>query len=278
MSSELQQNTKKKLMMTKAVKWLLISNIAAYIVSLVINLNEICALYFVGTPHFMPFQFITYMFMHGGISHLFFNMFALWMFGRIIEQTWGTKRFLIYYLVCGLGAALIQEIGQMIGLINPDAMTIGASGAIYGILLAFGMLYPNEKIFIMFLFPIKAKYFVMGYAAIEIFEGLNVSDGVAHFAHLGGMLFGLLLILFWRKRAYRPSNHFSGSKWRTTSTRPYTEAPFYNKNEHSRDYEFNAQKKEQNDEIDRILDKVRKDGYANLSESEKRKLFEASGK
>lgn len=166
--------------------------------------------------------------MHGGLSHLFFNMFALWMFGRILENVWGSKNFLIYFLICGIGAGVVQEIVQYVS-INMDissfeqarglalssydrAMvysripsTVGASGSVYGILLAFGMMFPNEKLFIIpFPFPIKAKFFVIGYAIIELVTGLsnNPNDNVAHFAHLGGMLFGLILILYWRKKKH----------------------------------------------------------------------------
>ncbi len=263
------------MMMTKAVKWLLTANIIAYLIELFIDINSIFGLYFIGSPFFHIFQFVTYMFMHGGFMHLFFNMFALWMFGRIIEDTWGWKKFLIYYFVCGLGAAFIQELGQFLGLIDPRSMTLGASGAIYGILLAFGMLYPNERLFIIPIpIPIKAKYFVIGYAAIELFEGLTSVDGVAHFAHLGGMLFGLVLILYWRKKTTRRTSFFNNSTWRTTSTHPRMDG--YNKNEHSKDYEYNARKKAQNDEIDKILDKIRKNGYGSLTEEEKKRLFDAS--
>jgi membrane associated rhomboid family serine protease len=161
--------------------------------------------------------------MHGGFEHILFNMFAVWMFGRVLEQVWGSKRFLIFYIVCGVGAGLCQEVAQYAsylmdglnryemvntstGLISMSAYlnlwtTVGASGAIYGILLAFGMTFPNQPIYIYFLFPIRAKYFVAIYAALELLLGLaQTGDGVAHFAHLGGMLFGLLLILYWRKK------------------------------------------------------------------------------
>ena len=161
---------------------------------------------------------------HGGFTHLFFNMFALWMFGRILEQVWGPKRFLFYYLVCGIGAGFIQEIVQYVhyemvlsaytsvntgysvipmGEYLNMMTTVGASGAIYAILLGFGMLFPNQPLFIFPLpFPIKAKYFVIGYALIELYAGFanNPGDNVAHFAHLGGMIFGFILIMYWRKK------------------------------------------------------------------------------
>ena len=155
-------------------------------------------------------------------QHIFFNMFAVWMFGRVLEQVWGPKRFLTYYLICGIGAGLIQEVVQYIEyatvLSNYDSVqtpfgiipmseylnqmtTVGASGAVYGILLAFGMLFPNSEMFVFPLpVPIKAKYFVLGYAALELVLGITGGDGIAHFAHLGGMLFGLILILYWKKK------------------------------------------------------------------------------
>lgn len=268
-------------MMTKAVKGLLIINIAAFIISEIIgivwrlNLNALFGLFYVESPYFLPFQIITHMFMHGDFWHIFFNMFALWMFGRIMEQTWGWKKFLIFYFVCGLGGALTQEVGQLTGLISQQDYIIGASGAVMGIMLAFGMLYPNEKLFIIPIpFPLKAKYFVIGYAIFEVVLGLMRIDRTAHFAHLGGMLFGFLLILYWRYKAKRRTSR-SYTGWRTTSTHPNMKVQ-YNKNERSRDYEYNAQKKEQNDEIDRILDKIRQNGYASLSEAEKKQLFDAS--
>ena len=185
-----------------------------------INLNDLLGLHFFMASDFNPAQLITYMFMHGGFQHIFFNMFALWMFGRTLEQVWGPKRFLSYYMVCGIGAGLVQELVQYIQYVTElsqyDSVntgiavipmaeylnlmtTVGASGAIYGILLAFGMLFPNSQMFVFPIpFPVKAKYFVMGYAALEIFLGLGAStDGVAHF---GGMIFGFILIMYWRKK------------------------------------------------------------------------------
>jgi membrane associated rhomboid family serine protease len=190
-----------------------------------IDLSSYLGLHFFMASDFNPAQLISYMFMHGGFTHLFFNMFAVWMFGRILEQIWGPKKFLFYYIACGIGAGLIQELVQYIqyavqlsaydkvdlgeGMIVPMAQylnlmnTVGASGAVYAILLAFGMLFPNEKMFIIPIpFPIKAKYFVAGYAIIELMEGIanNPTDNVAHFAHLGGMIFGFILIMYWKKK------------------------------------------------------------------------------
>ena len=188
-----------------------------------IDLVDILGLHFFKAADFAPYQLVTYMFMHSGLTHLFFNMFALYMFGGVLERLWGAKRFVIYYLVAGIGAGLLQEAVQYIsfvqeglalydGVRTPSGVlpmgqflnlwtTVGASGAIYAILLGFGMSFPNDKMFVFPLpFPIKAKYFVMGYAVIELLLGIsNSQDGVAHFAHLGGMVFGLLMILYWRK-------------------------------------------------------------------------------
>ena len=188
-----------------------------------IDLNDVLGLHFFMASDFKPFQLVTYMFMHADFQHIFFNMFAVWMFGRTLEMVLGAKRFLTYYMVCGIGAGLVQELVQYIQyameLSHYDGVntglavipmeeylnlmtTVGASGAVYGILLAFGMLFPNSQMFVFPLpFPVKAKFFVIGYAIIELVSGLGSSgDGVAHFAHLGGMIFGLFLIVYWRKK------------------------------------------------------------------------------
>lgn len=143
---------------------------------------------------FMPWQLITYMFLHANLGHIFFNLFALWIFGQSIENLWGSKRFLIYYLLTGIGAAVIH---MFIG--GYFTYTLGASGAVYGILLAFGMMFPDKYIILLIPpIPIKAKYFVMIFGAIELMSGLtNPGSGVAHFAHLGGLLVGYILIKFW---------------------------------------------------------------------------------
>jgi len=204
-----------------------------------IDLNEYLGLHYFSSQMFRPHQLVTYMFMHGSFTHILFNMFALWMFGNVLENVWGPKRFLIYYMVTGIGAGLIQllvlyfrishiesgldpemisyvhekgygllmegknfadpAIGKLNLLINTT--TIGASGAVFGILLAFGMMFPNSLIYVYFAIPVKAKYFVMIYGAIELFSGVSgAADNVAHFAHLGGMIFGYLLLLYWKKR------------------------------------------------------------------------------
>ena len=204
-----------------------------------IDLTEILALHQFQSTNFMPHQLITHFFMHANLTHLFFNMFALWMFGKTLENIWGGKRFLIYYMFTGLGAAALhlaisqyeiltlqQQLNayelntllengksilernqnyshQIMGKLNQliNIPTVGASGAVFGILLAFGVLFPNTLLYLYFAIPIKTKYFVIIYGALELYLGLsnNPADNVAHFAHLGGMLFGFLLIKYWQK-------------------------------------------------------------------------------
>ena len=205
-----------------------------------IDLVDYLGMHYPGSTLFRPHQMITYMFMHGGFSHILFNMFALWMFGNALENVWGPKRFLIYYMITGLGAGLLhllvtyiqvmnteaQMTAEMITLVKTEGLgiiqqgmnytdplmgklnalfntaTVGASGSVFGILLGFGMLFPNTLIYLYFAIPIKAKYFVMAYGAFELFSGFrnNPGDNVAHFAHLGGMIFGYFLIMYWKKR------------------------------------------------------------------------------
>ena len=297
---------------------LLIINVLVYLLASVVelggkSLTDWGALHFFMASDFHVYQFITYQFLHGGFTHLFFNMFALWMFGCVIENVWGPKKFIFYYIFCGVGAGLCQEMVQYIsfaadGLTSLDpaqvlnvngqrlmtvdqimnlSSTIGASGAVYGILLAFGMTFPNERIFIFPLpIPIKAKWFVAVYAVIELVSAMSsVGDGVAHMAHIGGMLFGFLLILYWRKR---PNSYFNVDatrqffdKWSRTSRTSHTGETSYTSSNttYSRpgdDMEYNARKKARQEEIDKILDKIRVSGYDSLSKEEKRRLFEAS--
>jgi membrane associated rhomboid family serine protease len=233
----------KNLIIINALLW-----VASYILPRVgIHLDSFLGLHYIGSDSFNLSQIITYMFMHDPVNpaHVFFNMFGVFMFGRILEQVWGPKRFLLFYMVTGIGAALVQELTWYIDLrpfleaannysatgdttvlakylqiqsgvaypveavmqakqmILNNMVTIGASGSVFGILLGFGMLFPNAPLFLMFIpVPIKAKYMVIGYGVIELFTGVaNFSgDNVAHFAHLGGMLFGYFLIRYWKKK------------------------------------------------------------------------------
>ena len=201
----------------------------------IVDLTHYLGLHFWKGTDFHFYQFFTYMFMHdsNGFAHIFFNMFSLWMFGSLLEKVMGMKRFIFFYVVCGLGAGLIQELvwqfswqsiladinnvstsvinsaigtgeidNEFLNMFYNGLITVGASGAIFGILLAFAMIFPNIPLYIMFIpIPVKAKYAVIGFAVIELFFGVSgAMDNVAHFAHLGGMLFGLILILYWKKK------------------------------------------------------------------------------
>ena len=220
-------------------KNLIIINLLLWLATIVfkktlgIDLVEYMGLHYFQAERFNAAQMVTYMFMHDPYSfgHVFFNMFSVFIFGRTLEMVWGGKRFLVFYIITGLGAGLIQEITWYLSLHEAIAhteaaigwehtqmmlnniITIGASGAVFGILLAFGMLFPNAELFLMFIpIPIKAKYFVIGYGLIELFLGIRSSSGagdnIAHFAHLGGMLFGLILILYWRKKGGSRNGYF----------------------------------------------------------------------
>ena len=163
--------------------------------------EEYGVLYWFGSEMFHSWQYITYMFLHASTSHLFFNMFALWMFGRTLEYELGSRRFLTYYIVCGVGAALVQ-MGVVCLTHEYNIQLLGASGAVMGLLLAFGVMHPNDIIMLLIPpIPLKAKYFVIGYAVIELFLGWRgYQSGVAHFAHVGGMLWGWLLLRYWRRK------------------------------------------------------------------------------
>ena len=188
----------KNLIIINLLIWLFdITNYNKHLIG--IDLHEMFGLHYWELDSFNPFQMITYMFLHdrSGIMHVFFNMFNLWMFGAAMENFWGTRRFIIYYLACGIGAGLLYA------MIPGLHVTVGASAAVYGLLLAFGMTFPNEYIYLYFLMPIKTKWFIGGMIAIELIQGIFYSyDGIAHFAHLGGMLIGFLLILWWRKHPF----------------------------------------------------------------------------
>lgn len=295
-------------------KNLLIINVLAFFATWVfekqgLDLTATFGLHFFMAKDFSFYQLVTYLFMHGSFMHLFFNMFAVWMFGTVMERVWGPKRFLIYYLVCGIGAGIIQEGVQYINYANENLAaydfvmtssgritteaylnlwtTVGASGAVYAILLAFGMTFPNERMFIIpFPFPIKAKWLIGGYIVIEVWSALNTpGDGIAHMAHLGGLLFGFLLIRYWRKhpnieQRFNGQNGFfqqmkkqyENKRRNTFHYQPSTETPRWE--EHKEKEEDSARQAE----IDAILDKIRKSGYDSLTKEEKKKLFEQSNR
>lgn len=186
-----------------ATKNLLIINVLLFFATQVIHSFNwsILGMFYWETSYFRPFQFITYMFMHANFGHIFFNMFALYTFGGVLEHFWGSKKFLLYYLFTGIGAALVQQLVWY--LTNSGGKTVGASGAVFGLLIAYGWMFPNEKLMLIFLpIPIKAKYFVWIYSFMELTLGVaNFRfDNIAHFAHLGGLFFGLILLIYWKKK------------------------------------------------------------------------------
>jgi rhomboid-like protein len=234
--------------MPDVVKNLVLLNILMFVATAFLStpdmdLTNMLGLHYPDSPEFEPYQLVTYMFMHGGIGHIFFNMFALLMFGSQLERVWGPKRFLIFYLVTGLGAMVLHlgvqayQIYEIFGTISPVkaglleqtsngldftnsfqasvsnsevktivttylAPTVGASGAIFGLLIGFAMLFPNTELMLMFIpIPIKAKYFVPFYMVVELYLGVNNFewDNIAHFAHLGGALFGFILVMIWKR-------------------------------------------------------------------------------
>ena len=288
------------------VKNLLIINVLMFLATITlerfnIDLTDILGLHFFKASDFRIYQFVTYMFMHANFTHLFFNMFALWMFGNTLENIWGSQRFLLFYMVCGIGAGLCQELVQYIQysttLANYATVdvgsqvvamstylnmmnTVGASGAVYGLLLAFGMMFPDSRIYLYFLFPIKAKWFVIGYAVLELVSGLTGGGNIAHFAHLGGMLFGLLLILYWKKHGVEGPNFdlkkWKGWFWRWKERKKYTRYEEIKNEVPRNDGEYNRQRAEKERNVDAILDKVSKSGYSSLTDEEKEFLFKNS--
>lgn len=212
------------------IKNLLIINVLVFLAQLTISkhssfsIEDHFALHDIHSVYFQPYQLLTYMFLHGGWDHLFFNMFALWMFGSLLENIWGAKRFLIFYIICGLGAAALhlgilyyemEPAMQLFKTLPPaqqasllydpnfvvNVPTLGASGAIFGCLAASGYLFPNSMVYIYFFVPMKMKWFVLLYAAIELFLAIRNSagDNIGHFAHLGGALTGFIIVFIWNK-------------------------------------------------------------------------------
>jgi membrane associated rhomboid family serine protease len=283
------------------IKNLLIINAAVFFIQMLANnlllggkpLWYILNMWFALNPlaegfNFQIWQLITYQFMHGGFSHIFFNMLMLWMFGMEIENYWGSKKFLVYYLLCGIVAGLFQLFINPL-LVDTPAVTIGASGAVYGVLIAFALMFPDRYIFLYFLVPIKAKYLIGFLIVLEFMLVDSAQSNVAHLAHLGGALAGFLFIMFDKsidvplKRMLNISSGYrSGSQFQN----PFS--GFSDKfNRRKEDIEeanyYDINRSEDTDEItqaeiDAILDKISESGYQNLTEREKRILFEASKK
>jgi membrane associated rhomboid family serine protease len=279
------------------LKKLLIANVVVFFIQMISEnllfggiparniIDYYCALNPLGSDAFYVWQLITYQFMHGSFTHILFNMFMLWMFGMEIENIMGSRKFLIFYLVCGVGAGLVQLLvppimGEAVG------PTIGASGAVFGVMIAFGMYFPDRFILLYFLIPIKAKYLIAFLVVIEFLSVGNQSL-IAHFAHIGGAVTAFIFILIDKKNRITSSNMFgtfkrpsktfsSGNFGRSFGSRkPKVEdiedAKFYDINDSRKDEDVINQ-----DEIDRILDKISQSGYQNLTDREKKILFEAS--
>ena len=296
--------------LTPAVKTILIINVVFYVLTYWITpmiplggrsdwFLTFNALHPVGYGGFAVYQYLTYMFMHGGWWHLFFNMWSLMIFGNAVEQQVGTTRFVWYYLLCGIGSAMINQLCTALGIIYP-AQLVGASGAIYGVMAAAAFFFPNAKLFIIpFPFPIKLKYLVGFYTLAEMYMGITSIDGVAHFAHLGGILVGVAILFWWRWQAKQRAQRGADGYWTSSSTA----GSHYDRDEglwdklkkafsgsgrtpkmrvtnvrerNYADHAYNERKRQESEEIDRILDKIRKNGYQNLSDSEKATLFNAS--
>jgi len=260
---------------------------AWYLLNKWFALNPISGVDAAGEPfNFQVWQLITYQFMHGGFSHILFNMFALWMFGSSIEDVFGSKKFLIFYLLAGVSAGLLHLfVSPLLG--SSSAVTIGASGSVYGVLIAYALFFPDNLIFLYFLIPVKAKYLIGFLVVIEFLAVDSASSGVAHLAHLGGALFGFLYIMFDKnsyvslKNLFNKSSYYKSNPKKDLFTNPFSrtsqtdndvqDANYYDIN-HKEDSEINQA------EIDKILDKISQSGYQNLTEHEKKILFQASKK
>lgn len=238
--------------------------------------------------NFQVWQLITYQFMHGGFGHIFFNMFALWMFGMEIENLWGSKKFLFYYLLCGVAAGVSQLfLPALLGA--APGLTIGASGAIYGVLIAFGLLFPDRYIYIYFLLPVKAKYLVGFLIILEFLLVNSAGSNIAHLAHLGGAVAGFIFIMLDNKIDVPLKRSFKGGGYSSSDTgftNPFSgigekfKKRYGNNIEEAKYYDIDDKKDEKisQAEIDKILDKISASGYQNLTEREKKILFEASKK
>lgn len=250
-----------------AIKWLLVLNTAAFLGPRVfyLNLNQIHMLFGLVPAYVFGklfiWQLVTYMFLHGGTWHLVMNMFILWMFGSELERTWGTREFVKFYFIAGIGAGIVNAIFGMFNPASSHIPVIGASGAIYGILVAYAILFPERYVYIYFLIPVKVKYLVIFLIGLEFLSTYR-PDGVAHFAHLGGALFGFLYLKQnwrWKLRKWSPDEIIKRIRESQASRKSQEEREFM-------------------EEVDRILDKINRVGYENLTKREKKILEKASNK
>jgi membrane associated rhomboid family serine protease len=253
-----------------------------YIIYRWFALNPLSGVDPAGQPfNFQIWQLITYQFLHANFSHILFNMFGLWMFGVEIENLWGSRKFLYFYLLCGVSAGLFHLF--LSPLLGEAAFTLGASGAIFGVLVAFGLFFPNRLIFLYFFIPVKAKYLIGFFVILEFFM-VNSGGNVAHLAHLGGALAGFIFILLDSKSNIELKGMFKRNNFQPKPpdnpfgriTNPFKKKP---DDQEAKFYEYeNGQREISQSEIDEILDKISKTGYQNLTEQEKKVLFEASKK
>jgi len=267
----------------KMVKRLLIINAAVFVVTVLFYQMQHVIWYLFGlvpelvTHRFMVWQFFTYMFLHGGFGHILFNMFALWMFGSELEYNWGSRDFLHYYLICGVGGGVLVWITSFFGLSSSGVPTIGASGAIFGVLLAYGMMWPDRPIYIWGILPMKALHLVILYGVINILYGFSGSGGnVAYFAHIGGFATGFIYLKFgWRAMVHVEN---LGKRWkrRKFTVHDGGRSRRSMRGDGSRDDE--AMHPDIADEVDRILDKIAREGMDSLSDRERRILDRASNR
>ena len=260
---------------------------AWYLLNKWFALNPISGVDAAGEPfNFQVWQLVTYQFMHGGFSHILFNMFALWMFGSSIEDVFGSKKFLIFYLLAGVSAGLLHLfVSPLLGSL--PAVTIGASGSVYGVLIAYALFFPDNLIFLYFLIPVKAKYLIGFLVVIEFLAVDSASSGVAHLAHLGGALFGFLYIMFDKnsyvslKNLFNKSFYYKSNPKRDIFTNPFSrKSQTDNEVQDANYYDLNHKDETEvtQAEIDKILDKISQSGYQNLTDHEKKILFQASKK
>ena len=249
------------MMWTPAVRVLIITNAVVFLLAELVGIEDFLAVFFGLVPQLVLtkgwiWQLVTYMFLHHGFMHILFNMFALWMFGSTLERVWGTKTFLKYYFLTGVGGGLCYFLFNL----NSFIPTVGASGAIYGLLIGYAVLFPESLIYIWFIIPIKAKWFAVIFGAMEFFFSLQPGDHVAHLAHLGGMAMGYLYLK--RERL------FGRIIWKMRMRK--------------QEYEARARRKKEESlsgvrqEVDELLDKINRVGYDGLTSTEQRKLKRAS--
>ena len=256
---------------TGAVKNIIIANLVVFLFMTLFQTERFFLYYFGLVPQFVwgrgfVWQLFTYMFIHGSFGHIFMNMFVLWMFGSEIENAWGKREFYKFYFITGIGSGLITLLFSL----NSTIPVVGASGAIYAVLVAFAMMYPNRLIYFYFLIPIKAKYFVLIMGVITFFSSFTQgSGGISHLTHLGGIIIGYLYL----------NNRNLAAKLRFRMPRLSIKNPFANfirkvdkKPTHPEDVNFNGTEQTMREELDRLLDKINKTSYEELSEIERRNL------